>query len=95
MPTARVYADGFLSGPSAYGLAGAAHEPDRRRTNTVGVEEATPRAAVGVTLALGVAPASPLAQPAPSTPAHGVSQTPTATLGIGHGHPMPTATLGI
>jgi hypothetical protein len=94
-PTAKLYADGFLSGPSAYGLAGAAHEPDRRRTNTVGVEEATPRAAVGVTLALGVAPASPLAQPAPSSPAHGVSQTPTATLGIGHGHPMPTATLGI
>ncbi|KAK1610641.1 hypothetical protein QYE76_034314 [Lolium multiflorum] len=94
-PTAELYADGQMSGPSAYGLAGAAQEADRRRVLTVGVEVATPRAAVGVNLALGVAPASPALAPAPSLPAHGVTQTPRATLGIGHGPPMPTATLGI
>jgi hypothetical protein len=52
--TARVYADGQMSGPSTYGLAGAARNAGRRRRHTVGVEVATPRAAVGVYLALGV-----------------------------------------
>jgi hypothetical protein len=49
-PTAKPYAEGNLSGPSAYGLAGAAPEDDRRRILAVGVEVATPRAAVGVYL---------------------------------------------
>jgi hypothetical protein len=61
---AELYADGQISGPSAYGLAGAAQEADRRRILTVGVEVSTPRAAVGVNLALGVEPASmPMALP--------------------------------
>jgi hypothetical protein len=58
-PTARVYVDGQMSGPSAYGLARAPLNIDRRRTHVVSVEEATPRAALGVYLALGVASTSP------------------------------------
>jgi hypothetical protein len=72
MPTARVYADGFLSGPSAYGLAGAAPEDARRRTLAVGVEDATPRAAVGVNLALGVGTSVAAAPSATRRRAHGV-----------------------
>jgi hypothetical protein len=51
---AKPYAEGFLSGPSAYGLAGAAPEADRRRLHTVGVQVPTPTAALGVYQALGV-----------------------------------------
>jgi hypothetical protein len=51
---ARLYADGQMSGPSAYSLAGAAPKRNRRYRQAVGVEKATPRAALGVYLALGV-----------------------------------------
>jgi hypothetical protein len=44
----RAYAEGFLSGPSAYGLARAPPGDGRRCSNTVSVEVATPRAAVGI-----------------------------------------------
>ncbi|KAK1683794.1 hypothetical protein QYE76_044642 [Lolium multiflorum] len=67
------YAEGFLSGPLAYGLARAPPEDDRRRTDAVGVEVATPRAALGIYRALGVASTSPPLAPAPSPPAHGVT----------------------
>jgi hypothetical protein len=72
MPTAKPYAEGILSGPSAYGLAGAAPEDDRRRVLAVGVEVSTPRAAVGVYLALGVDTSIGPAPSAPSLPSHGV-----------------------
>jgi hypothetical protein len=71
-PTAKPYAEGFLSGPSAYGLAGAAPEDDRRRILAVGVEVATPRAAVGVYLALGVGTSIAAASSATRRRAHGV-----------------------
>jgi hypothetical protein len=71
-PTAKPYAEGFLSGPSAYGLAGAAPEDARRRTLAVGVEDATPRAAVGVNLALGVGTSVAAAPSATRRRAHGV-----------------------
>ncbi|KAK1603116.1 hypothetical protein QYE76_059160 [Lolium multiflorum] len=73
MPTARVYADGQMSGPSAYGLAGPARDDDRRRLRTVGVHVPMPRAAVGVYLALGVGSSMVPVPSASSLPSHGVS----------------------
>jgi hypothetical protein len=55
MLRAKLYADGQMSGPSAYGLARAATKIDRRRRLAVGIEMATPVAALGVQLAVGVA----------------------------------------
>jgi hypothetical protein len=71
-PTAKPYAEGFLSGPSAYGLAGAAPEAGRRRLGTVGVQVPTPRAAVGVYLALGVGTSIAAARAATRRRGHGV-----------------------
>jgi hypothetical protein len=44
-PRARLYADGQMSEPLAYGLTGAAPNRDRWCRQTVGAETATPRAA--------------------------------------------------
>jgi hypothetical protein len=55
MPRAKLYADGHMSGSSAYGLARAAAKRDRRRRLAVGVETATLTAALGVHRAVSVA----------------------------------------
>ncbi|KAK1604137.1 hypothetical protein QYE76_027810 [Lolium multiflorum] len=71
---APVYADGQMSGPSAYGLAGPARDDDRRRLRTVGVHVPMPRAAVGVYLALGIGSSMVPVPSASSLPSHGVSR---------------------
>lgn len=55
------YADGQMSGPSAYGPARPASPSDPRRIVAVGVAKSTPRAALGIYLALGVDRATPTA----------------------------------
>ena len=54
-PTAVAYADGQMSGPSAYVRSMAAAYEYPRRMNTLGVERATPTATPGVRKAVGVA----------------------------------------
>jgi hypothetical protein len=95
MPRAIMYIDDQMSGLSAYSLARALPNVDRRRTHAVGVEEATPSAALSVYLALSVASTSPPSRPSRHGALTASFQTPRATLGIGNAPSMPTATLGI
>ncbi|KAK1604213.1 hypothetical protein QYE76_027886 [Lolium multiflorum] len=53
-PTAEAYADGQMSGPSAYVRSMAAAHRAPRRMETLGVERATPTATLGVCKAVGV-----------------------------------------
>ena len=53
-PTAGGYADGNLSGPSAYQLGTIHRHVGRRRTIAVGVAITTPTAPFGLYIALGV-----------------------------------------
>jgi hypothetical protein len=54
-PTAVEYADGQMSGPSAYVRSMAAAHLAPRRRHTLGVETDTPTATLGVLKAVGVA----------------------------------------
>jgi hypothetical protein len=54
-PTAVAYADGQMSGPSAYVRSMAAAHLAPRRRHTLGVETDTPTATLGVLKAVGVA----------------------------------------
>jgi hypothetical protein len=54
-PTAVAYADGQMSGPSAYVRSMAAAHLAPRRRHTLGVERDTPTATLGVLKAVGVA----------------------------------------
>jgi hypothetical protein len=49
-----MYADGNLSGPSAYALRGVSGRRRRRRRKAVGVRSSTPTATVGVVVCVGV-----------------------------------------
>jgi hypothetical protein len=57
-PTAVAYADGQMSGPSAYVRSRAAAQRAPRRRHTLGVETDTPTATLGVLKAVGVLKAS-------------------------------------
>jgi hypothetical protein len=57
-PTAVAYADGQMSGPSAYVRSRAAAQRAPRRRHPLGVEKDTPTATLGVPKAVGVARAS-------------------------------------
>jgi hypothetical protein len=73
MPRAKLYADGQISGQSVYILSRAAPKRGRRCRLAVGVETATPTAALGVHQAVGVAPGMCPPSPRPWRRVHGVS----------------------
>ena len=53
-PTAGGYADGNLSGPSAYLLNSIRRDVSRRPTFAVGVNKSTPRVTLGLDMAVDV-----------------------------------------